>query len=100
MVVHNLQGVSALQSHRRRSILRRLWESYLTDLRDILSLYLDGELAYDDVQQSLGEIVPALKSLDENGELNRALERAEVVIVDRVLADMHAAPKGESPCSN
>lgn len=95
MVSDPSQRVTALQSHRRRPIIRRLWESYLTDLRDVLFLYDQGDLSYDATRESMAEIVPALKMLEEDGELSRAIRRAEVVIVDRVLADLHEAPKGE-----
>ncbi|MBN2312580.1 MAG: hypothetical protein JXM79_01535 [Sedimentisphaerales bacterium] len=82
------QRQSALIAHAKRSILQRLWESYVMDTRDLLSLYLKGDISEDECRDALLILQPAMRSVDKHGEIARHLKQAEIVVVNSVMEDL------------
>ena len=88
MTTHVTQRQSALVAHAKRSILQRLWESYVMDTRDLLSLYLKGDISDDECRDGLMILQPAMRAVDKDGEIARHLKQAEIVVVDSVMEDL------------
>ena len=75
------------EKFRRRSIIRRLWESYALEMITVLEMANKGKIGQKIAHQYLAEIVPLMKRLRDGGELQRLLERAELVIMNKVFND-------------
>ena len=78
-----------LKSFRRRSIVRRLWESYAVDLITTLQAANEGKIDQSDAQQAMSEMIPAIKQLRDGGELEKILRKADMVILDKVFNDVN-----------
>ena len=79
---------SDMKCHRRRSVISRLWESYAVDLITILEAANKGKCTRRVAQESMAEIVPKMKMLREGGRLEQALQKAEMIMVDKVFNDV------------
>jgi hypothetical protein len=73
----------------RRGVRQRVWETYVRDLHETLGLNLSGEVSDSELMVSLNEMMAAIIALDREGELGAHLKRAELIILDRVLRDIH-----------
>ena len=71
-----------------RGIIPRLWESYARDLLDVVVGFTAGETEQERLLEALEKILPRLRMLRENGSLAQELERANHVILARVLEDV------------
>jgi len=74
----------------RRSVVRRLWESYAFDLIAILKQAALGKISQKEAIDSLEEIVPAMKSLCDGGVFEKSLHKADLIILDKVFNDVEA----------
>ena len=81
-------SVIDLKSHRRRSVVRRLWESYAVDLITILQAANDGKCSHRDAQESMAELIPTMKMLRDGGQFETMLQKADLVILDKVFNDV------------
>ena len=77
-----------LQSFRRRSIIRRLWESYAVDFITTLKAANEGKVDQDEAQQAISEMIPAMKLLRDGGEFEKILHKADLIILDKVFNDV------------
>ena len=84
------------KSYRRRSVIRRLWESYALELITILELANKGKVHQRVAQEAIDELIPAMKQLRDDGEFEKILHKADVVILDKVFNDV----SGENQISN
>ena len=80
--------ITDLKSFRRRSVIRRLWESYAADLISILKASNEGKCSQHDAQMSISEIIPTMKKLRDGGKLEQILQKADLVILDKVFNDV------------
>ena len=76
------------KSHRRRSVIRRLWESYAVDLITILQAANDGRASQSEVSESMAELIPTMKMLRDGGQFETMLKKADLVILDKVFNDV------------
>ena len=76
------------KSHRRRSVIRRLWESYAVDLITVLPAANSGKVKQNLAQETIAELQPAMRQLRDGGEFEKALHKADVVILDKVFNDV------------
>ena len=72
-----------------RDMCDRLFESVVNDLKKLVSLFdsyekLDRKLFLDELRK----IYNSLKSLSENGEIRKMLERANIVMLDKLAKDL------------
>ena len=70
------------KSHRRRSIVRRLWESYAVDLITILRWANEGKVDQNEAQIAMQELIPAMKELRDKGEVEKTLTKADLIILE------------------
>jgi len=77
-----------IKSFRRRSVIRRLWESYACDLIAILKLAAAGKISQKEAIESIEEIIPSMKSLCDGGEYEQSLHKANLIILDKVFNDV------------
>ena len=77
-----------LKSFRKRSVIRRLWESYACDLIAILKPAAVGKISQKEAIESIDEIIPAMKSLCDGGEFEQSLHKANLIILDKVFNDV------------
>ena len=75
--------------HLRRPVRSRVFESYVRDLHEIIGLWLSGEISDMILRESFHETINAIDALDVNCELYTHLQRAHIVLLDRVLRDVH-----------
>ena len=75
------------KSLRRRSIIRRLWESYAVDLITILQAATDGKCNQQVASESMAELIPKIKMLRDGGRFEKILRKAEMIMVDKVFND-------------
>jgi hypothetical protein len=80
--------ITDLKSHRRRSVIRRLWESYAVDLITVLQAANNGKVDQRDLQEFMAEIMTAMEQLRDGGEFEKALHKADLVILDKVFSDV------------
>jgi len=86
--METIDKITDLKSHRRRSVIRRLWESYAADMITILQAANDGKVNQRDVQEFMAEIMPAMKQLRDGGEFEKMLHKADLIILDKVFNDL------------
>jgi hypothetical protein len=77
-----------IKSFRRRSVIRRLWESYAVDLITVLQAANDGKVHQRVAQESMAELIPAMKQLRDGGQFETMLQKADLVILDKVFNDV------------
>ena len=77
-----------LKSFRRRSIIRRLWESYAVDLITALQAANEGKVDQSEAQLAMSEMLPAMKLLRDGGEFEQSLHKADLIIIDKVFNDV------------
>jgi hypothetical protein len=82
--------ITDIKSHRRRSIIRRLWESYAVDLITILQAANDGKCSQLEARQAMAELVPMIKMLRDGGKFEQILKKADLVILDKVFNDVNS----------
>ena len=73
----------------RRPIISRVFESYVRDLHEMLELWMAGEISDLVLREILHELNDAILALDVNFQLTTHLQRAHIVLLDRVLRDVH-----------
>jgi hypothetical protein len=73
---------------RKRGIKTRLWESYAYDLLADLRLLEAGRITQHEVDGAFDLITPIMKSLRPGGPLSAALEKSQMVILDRLMGDI------------
>ena len=74
-----------LSASTRRPLVKRLWESYQQDLSEALEAYTGELIDQDQLHSYLDRLIPIMTSLRDGGKLAKALDRAQVVILDRVM---------------
>jgi len=77
-----------IKSFRRRSVIRRLWESYAVDLITILQAANDGKCNQREAHEAMAELIPAIKMLRDGGQFEKILQKADLVILDKVFNDV------------
>ena len=77
-----------IKSFRRRSVIRRLWESYAVDLITVLQAANDGKCDQRVVQETMAELITAMKQLRDGGQFETMLQKADLVILDKVFNDV------------
>lgn len=75
--------------HLRRPVRSRVFESYVRDLGEMIELWNAGDIGDSLIRETLNETMNALVALDVNFDLYRHLQRAHIVLLDRVLRDVH-----------
>ena len=76
--------------HLRRPVRSRVFESYVRDLRELIEIWEAGEIDDLLLREVLNETMNAITALDVNYELYTHLQRAHIVLLDRVLREVHA----------
>ena len=87
----------ALIRYFRRPVRERVWETYVRDLHEVLGLNISGEISDSELMVSLNEMMAAMLALDRGGELAMHLKRAELVILDRVMREIHDLEDPDDP---
>ncbi len=82
------QRLAELKQANSRPIVKRLWESYVTDLTATLEAYNTGIITEDELHPQIHRLVPILEHLRGGGKFAQAIERAQIVILDGVLEDV------------
>lgn len=77
-----------IKSYRRRSVIRRLWESYAVDLISTLKAANDGKVHQRVASETMADLIPAMKQLRDGGEFEKMLQKADLVILDKVFNDV------------
>ena len=77
-----------MKSFRRRSVIRRLWESYAVDLITTLQAANEGKVNQRVAQETMAELIPAMKQLRDGGEFEKVLQKDDLVILDKVFNDV------------
>jgi hypothetical protein len=86
----NTLEINAIKFMRaNRDMCDRLFESVVTDLKKLVNLYesyekLDRNLFLDE----LGKIFKSLRALGDNGEIRTMLERANLVMLNKIAEDI------------
>lgn len=88
MEISDRSNNSNVKSFRRRSVIRRLWESYVADLITILQAANDGKCSQRDAHEAMAELIPAVKMLRDGGKFEQILHKADLVILDKVFNDV------------
>ena len=79
------QRQAQLKEANGRPIVKRLWETYAADLTETLDAYNAGEIDQKLLHRQMRSLVKAMDNLRDDGRLAEALERAQVILIDRVL---------------
>lgn len=86
---HNVAEVRAqLTEANSRPLVKRLWESYFDDLSESVQAFNAGVIPEATIHEELRRIMPILENLRSGGRVAEALNRAQVVILDRVMDDV------------
>ena len=88
MDISESSKITDLKRFRRRSVIRRLWESYAVDLITILQAANDGKCNQRDAHEAMAELIPAIKMLRDGGKFEKILQKADLVILNKAFNDV------------
>jgi hypothetical protein len=71
-----------MKAYHRRPSVRRLWESYLSDLGEAIEMWKQGELSDDEMRQALYSLFLALVAVDDEDEIKSHLREVDLVVLD------------------
>ncbi len=82
------EQLAQLKEANSRPLVKRLWESYFGDLTETVDAFNTGVITETAIHEQLSRLVPILENLRSGGRVAEALNRAQVVILDRVMEDV------------
>ena len=80
--------MTTLKKHINRPLFRRLRESYLEDMVAILQAANDGKCTATEAFEIASDLQQKIKILREGGPLEKLLNKADMVILDKVFNDV------------
>ena len=80
--------MSTLKKRINRPLFRRLRESYLADMVAILQAANDGKCGAAEAFEIATDLQAKIKFLREGGPLAKLLDKADMVILDKVFNDV------------
>jgi hypothetical protein len=85
-----VQGkITNIKKHINRPLFRRLRESYLADMVTILQAANDGKCSSVEAFEIASDLQAKVKILREGGPLEKLLNKADMVILDKVFNDVN-----------
>ena len=80
--------ITDIKGHINRPLFRRLRESYMVDMITILKTANDGKCSTKEAFDIASDLVARVKILREGGPMEKLLDKAELLIIDRVFDDV------------
>mgnify|MGYP001135107744 CR=1 FL=1 len=85
----NSQGkITDIKGHINRPLFKRLRESYLVDMVTILQAANDGKCSSKEAFDIASDLQARVKILREGGPMEKLLDKAEILIIDKVFNDV------------
>jgi hypothetical protein len=94
MGISDMGKITDIKSHINRPLFRRLRESYLADMVTILQAANDGKCGAVEAFDVASDLNSRVKILREGGPLEKLMNRADLMILDKVFNDV--TDKGET----
>jgi len=80
--------ITEIKEHVNRPLFRRLRESYLADMVTILQAANDGKFPSAEAFEITSDLKARVKILREGGPMEKLLDKAELLIINRVFDDV------------
>jgi hypothetical protein len=89
MKISDKGKITDIKAHINRPLFRRLRESYLVDMVTILQAANDGKCSPAEAFDIASDLQAKIKILREGGPLEKLMNKADMVILDKVFNDVN-----------
>jgi hypothetical protein len=95
MMISGMDKITDIKAHINRPLFRRLRESFLADMVTILQAANDGKCNTAEALEIASDLEARIKILREGGPLAKLMNRADMVILDKVFNDVTNGRSGQ-----
>jgi hypothetical protein len=88
MKISDTGRITDLKKHINRPLFKRLRESYFADMVTILKAANDGKCRASEAFEIASDLQAKIKLLRQGGPIEKLLNRADMVILDKVFNDV------------